>query len=70
MENNGNGKINEHRLTKLETQMEFIAKQVSNHLPHQIANVETKLDGVNKKMWAFIVSVLMMLIGLVFSIIK
>ena len=38
--NNGNGKVKlEKRLTGLEKDVEFIKKQVSNHLPHQITKM-------------------------------
>ena len=38
----------EHRLTKLETSLEFITNQVSNHLPTAIKELKSKQDEGNR----------------------
>ena len=51
---NGNGKIKiEHRITTLEIcqknqdeKIDYVKTQVSNHLPHQIKAVDTKVDNL------------------------
>jgi len=60
MENNG--KI-EHRLTRLETQVESI---LTNHFPH----IEKKIDNVVKRQWYIFTTLFSIAVGIIMLLIK
>ena len=79
---NGNGKVKlEHRVTTLEVDnmyvkndMEYVKLQVSNHIPTQINDIDKKLDkfiSTNRKQFiSILVSIILMLLGIMFSFLK
>lgn len=40
----------ESRLTELETKMDFVSAQVSNHIPTSIAELKASLESIERKM--------------------
>ena len=70
----------ENRLTKLEANVEYVVKQVDNHIPTSILetkaliiekhnDLQESVDALNTKLWAFIVTFTLSLLGLLLTII-
>ena len=70
----GNGKKLEHRLTTVETKLEFIREQVSNHLPSQIKEnlrvVDEKIKGLQTKFWWVITLLVATLVSVVVTLLR
>jgi hypothetical protein len=69
MEEIGNGKKLEHRLTTLEKDVEYIKRQVDNHIPTALAELQKSVDGMSTRLWGFIVSFALALLALLLTII-
>ena len=60
---NGNGKKQEHRITSVEKDIEFILLQVRNHIPSQIKDLQSKF-------WWMITLLVAALVGIVATFFK
>jgi hypothetical protein len=71
---NGNGKQIEHRITKLESSMENLGKEINEITTNHLPPLDRKIDSVGRKIekivWLLITNLIGLVIGMFYLIIK